>query len=218
MKTDEIEELRQRLEEAEDIRRAITEGEVDAFVVGNSNNRRVLLLVNAYQRYRQLVERMQQGAMTVTPEGLILYGNQRLADMIGMTLRELYAAPLDAHVAVRDRSRLSSFLLVSTRDSRLEVELLHRDGTSIPVMLSLATLTDGYTTLLVTDLRPLKWPEVVVDALDSIGRSVETLRLGSRSDAQETLDSIGEQLKGLAGLLEEIRDVHGVSGRHRPAA
>ena len=55
-----IAELRLRLEEAEDMRRAITSGEVDAFVVGHGeDNRKVLLLAGAYQRYRQVVERAQ---------------------------------------------------------------------------------------------------------------------------------------------------------------
>ena len=60
----ELAELRERLEEAEDVRRAITRGEVDAFVIGPGGSGRVLLLANAYQRYRQLVERMSQGAVT----------------------------------------------------------------------------------------------------------------------------------------------------------
>ena len=76
----ELQHLRQRLEEAEDVRRAITSGEVDAFVIGPAGNARVLLLANAYQRYRQLVERMQQGAVTATPTGQILFANQRFAD------------------------------------------------------------------------------------------------------------------------------------------
>jgi PAS domain S-box-containing protein len=217
--SDNIDELRHRLDEAEDMRRAITEGEVDAFVVGNDHNRRVLLLANAYQRYRQLVERMQQGAVTVTPQGLILYANQRLADMLGLELRELYAAPLDAHVAVGDRARLSSFLLVSSRDSRVELDLVHRHGTPMRVRLSLATLTEGYATVLVSDLRPLEWPAMVVEALGSIGNSVETLRGSTSVDAQhrEMLDSISEQLRGLASLIDEIRAVHGISERNDSA-
>ncbi len=41
---------REKLEEAEDVRRAITRGEVDAFVVGPGGGGRVLLLATAYQR------------------------------------------------------------------------------------------------------------------------------------------------------------------------
>src|SRR5918996_3810855 len=87
--------LREKLEEAEDVRRAITRGEVDAFVIGPGGNSRVLLLANAYQRYRQLAERMQQGAVTATPGGQILFSNQRFADMLGVPLVQLYTAPLE---------------------------------------------------------------------------------------------------------------------------
>ena len=74
-----VDAMRRMLEESADVCRAIMGGEVDAFVVGQDNNRRVLLLATAYQRYRQLVERMQQGAVTVSPQGAILYANQRFA-------------------------------------------------------------------------------------------------------------------------------------------
>ena len=51
-----IESLRQQLLEAEELQRAITRGEVDAFVVGPDDSKRVLMLSGAYARYRQLVE------------------------------------------------------------------------------------------------------------------------------------------------------------------
>src|SRR5688572_10510067 len=103
----ELEALRHRLEEAEDVRRAITRGEVDAFVVAPGGNNRVLLLANAYQRYRQLVERMQQGAITASPNGQILFANQPFADMIAVPLAQLYTAPLESYVKLGDRARLS---------------------------------------------------------------------------------------------------------------
>ncbi len=81
--------LRQLVDEAEDVRRAISRGEVDAFVVGKDNNRKVLLLANAYQRYRQVVERMPQGAITVDERGNILYANQRFAEMLKVPLAQL---------------------------------------------------------------------------------------------------------------------------------
>jgi PAS domain S-box-containing protein len=159
----ELESLRQRLEEAEDVRRAITRGEVDAFVIGPGGNGRVLLLANAYQRYRQLVERMQQGAVTATPSGQILFANQRFADMLGIPLAQLYTAPLESYLTMADRARLSRFLMLTPRDSTIEVALSRRDGTTIPVQMSVASFSDGYATLLVTDMRPMQWPTLAVD-------------------------------------------------------
>jgi PAS domain S-box-containing protein len=210
--------LREKLEEAEDVRRAITRGEVDAFVVGPGGSGRVLLLANAYQRYRQLVERMQQGAVTATATGHILFANQRFSDMLGVPLAQLYTAPLESYVGVSDRARLSAFLMVSARDSRVEVELGRRDGSSIPVRMSLASFADGYASLLVTDLRPLQWPSMAVDALESIRTSLEKLNhdVADSGGGRDALRNITEEINGLARMIDEMVDVEGRKERDRP--
>jgi len=205
----ELETLRQRLEEAEDVRRAITRGEVDAFVIGPGGNSRVLLLANAYQRYRQLVERMQQGAVTATPGGQILFANQRFADMLGIPLAQLYTAPLESYLTLGDRARLSRFLMLSSREAQLEVALSRRDGTSIPVQMSVASFADGYATLLVTDMRPMQWPTLAVDALESIRTSLEKLNqtLADQPAARDALRNISDEINGLARMIDEMLDV-----------
>ena len=207
--------LREKLEEAEDVRRAITRGEVDAFVVGPGGSGRVLLLANAYQRYRQLVERMSQGAVTATANGHILFANQRFSEMLGVPLAQLYTAPLESYVTVSDRARLSAFLMVSARDSQIEVELNRRDGANIPVRLALASFADGYASLLVTDQRPLQWPSMAVDALDSIRRSLEKLNQSLAGDApgRDALSAISEEINGLARMIDEMVDVEGSAER-----
>jgi PAS domain S-box-containing protein len=211
----ELELLRERLQEAEEMHRAISHGEVDAFVVGASGNSRVLLLANAYQRYRQLVERMQQGAVTATPSGQILFANQRFADMLGAPLAQLYTAPLDTYVGIDDRARLSGFLMLSGRDSHVEVELSRRDGTTVPVRISIATFADGYATVLVTDMRPMQWPTLAVDALDSIRSSLEKLNhsLAGDGEARDALRNISEEINGLARMIDEMLDVEALGGR-----
>jgi PAS domain-containing protein len=205
----ELQHLRQRLEEAEDVHRAITSGEVDAFVVGSTGNARVLLLANAYQRYRQLVERMQQGAVTATPSGQILFANQRFADMLDVPLAQLYTAPLESYVAIGDRARLSRMLMLSARDSSVEVQLSRRDGAGIPVRISFASFADGYATVLVTDLRPLQWPSLALDALDSIRTSLEKLnaKVSGDAEAREAQREISAEINGLARMIDEMIDV-----------
>jgi len=213
----ELQQLRQRLEEAEDVRRAITSGEVDAFVIGPAGNSRVLLLANAYQRYRQLVERMQQGAVTAMPDGQILFANQRFADMLGVPLAQLYTAPLESYVVLGDRAPLGRFLIVSARESSVDVELSRRDGSTIPVRISIASYADGYSSLLVTDMRPLQWPSLAIDALDSIRTSLEKLnpKVSADVEAREALREISDEINGLARMIDEMLDVEGVGGRSR---
>ena len=209
----ELKELRERLEEAEDVRRAIARGEVDAFVVGPGGSGRVLLLANAYQRYRQLVERMQQGAVTATAGGHILFANQRFSDMLGVPLAQLYTAPLESYVAVGDRARLSAFLMVCARDSAVEVEFARRDGTTIPARLSLASFADGYASLLVTDLRPMRWPALALDALESIRTSLEKLQPGVAAEgpARAALTEISAEVNGLARMIDQMLDVESLN-------
>ena len=209
----ELKELRERLEEAEDVRRAISRGEVDAFVVAPGGSGRVLLLANAYQRYRQLVERMQQGAVTATASGHILFANQRFSDMLGVPLAQLYTAPLESYVAVGDRARLSAFLMVCARDSAVEVEFARRDGAAIPVRLSLASFADGYASLLATDLRPMQWPTLAVDALGSIRTSLEKLQAGvpAEGPARGALTAISAEVNGLARMIDQMLDVESLN-------
>jgi hypothetical protein len=136
--------------------------------------------------------------------------------MLEIPLAQLYTAPLEAYVGMADRARLSSFLIMSTRNSQIELALSRRDGTTLPVRLSLATYADGYATLLATDLRPMQWPSLTVDALDSIRDSLEKLNqgtIGKDAAAREALDSISGEINGLARMIDEMLDVEGRPGR-----
>jgi PAS domain S-box-containing protein len=211
----ELDQLRQRLAEAEEVRRAITGGEVDAFFVAPGGNSRVLLLANAYQRYRQLVEKMRQGAVTATINGNILFANQRFSDMLDVPLAQLYAAPLDSYVSLGDRQGVSALLMRKSAGPSIDVELNRRDGSTLPVRLSLASLADGYPTLLITDLRPMQWPALALEALDSIRNSVEELNQGlaMSTGTRHALQNISEEINGLARIIDEMLDVESVGGR-----
>jgi adenosyl cobinamide kinase/adenosyl cobinamide phosphate guanylyltransferase len=69
----ELEDLRTRLAEAEDVLRAIRNGEVDAVVVTGERGEQVYTLSGADRVYRQLIETMSEGAMTLSADGVILY-------------------------------------------------------------------------------------------------------------------------------------------------
>ncbi len=193
--------------EAEELRKAIVGGEVDAFVVGREDGaQKVLLLANAYQRYRQMVEAMHQGAVTTSLEGNILYANQRFADLLGMPLARLYTAPLQTYVGITERARLSRFIADGRRGAQVEITFSGRDGTTVATRLSIAAF-DGYASILVTDLRPLEWAALAVDALDSIRSSVEQLNAQLRVEpqARPALDNISEEINGLARLIDSLQ-------------
>src|ERR1700753_1542641 len=77
------EELVSRLREAEETLEAIRTGEVDAVVVAGPAGQQVYTLENADRPYRVLVEQMQEGAVTFSHDGTILYCNERFATLVG---------------------------------------------------------------------------------------------------------------------------------------
>jgi len=69
---------------------------------------------------------------------------------------------------------------------------------------------DGYASILVTDLRPLEWAGLAVDALDSIRSSVEKLNAELREPkARQALDNISEHINGLARLIDSLQESPG---------
>jgi len=201
--------------EAEELRKAIVDGEVDAFVVGRDDgNRKVLLLANAYQRYRQIVDAMQQGAVTTSLDGGILYANQRFSEMLAMPLARLYTAPLQSYVGLPERARLGRFITDGRRGASLDTTFNRGDSGTVSARLSIAAF-DGYASILVTDMRSLEWAGLAVEALDSIRNSLEQLNGQLRVDApaKQELDNISEQINGLAQIIDAL---HAQAGRVDP--
>src|SRR5262245_24956441 len=90
----ENEELRRRLEEAEETIHAIQTGAVDAFVVAGPEGNRIYTLEAVDRPYRLFVEQMQQGAATLHADGTIVYCNPRLAEMLLAPQEKLVGASL----------------------------------------------------------------------------------------------------------------------------
>lgn len=133
----EIEELRYRLEEAEETLRAIRSGEVDALVVSGPEGKQIFTLQGAEHPYRVLVETMNEGAATLSPAGDILFCNNRLAAMLQVPLEKLIGTSLVSYVAPVDQAfftlRVGSCAMQSDND---EISLITRSGKPLPVLFS----------------------------------------------------------------------------------
>jgi PAS domain S-box-containing protein len=152
--------LAERLREAEEMLEAIRSGQVDALVVNGSHGEQVFTLRGADHRYRQLVETMNEGALLVSADGLIVYSNSRFAMLVGAPLETLIGSSLATHAAEGSRKLVEA--LVAARGNaavKAEVELVAADGRHIPVYLSATAAGDdgmNLTSLVVTDLSAQK--------------------------------------------------------------
>jgi PAS domain S-box-containing protein len=167
-----IESLRQRLQEAEELRHAITHGEIDAFVVGpTDDSKRVLMLSGAYARYRQLVEDMQEGAVTVSQSGEIMFANHAFAAMLGLAPIDLFRVPLTRYLVPSDAANAGALLQPNgSGKAEIKATLLGASGKPRSVRMSLVSANDDFVTLLVTPRDPEE---------DEAGATVHAIRTGA---------------------------------------
>ncbi|MBB6189337.1 PAS domain-containing sensor histidine kinase [Rhodanobacter sp. MP7CTX1] len=134
-------ELQDRLREAEETLDAIRNGEVDALVVGGPSGQQVYTLENADRPYRVLIEQMQEGAVTLSEDGVMLYCNQRFAALVGADRQTLIGESIERFLAGEE---IFAFRRLMTLDRGFgrsaELSLLASNGLVVPVNMSIADL------------------------------------------------------------------------------
>ncbi len=104
------EELRSRLLEAEETLTAIRCGEVDAIVISGSKGEQVYSISSAETPYRTFIEEMNEGAVTLSKEGIILYCNQRFADFVHEPIDCVIGTFLTRFVNIHDILKIENLL------------------------------------------------------------------------------------------------------------
>ncbi len=131
-------ELREQLRESRETLDAIRNGDVDAVVVaGTDNVPRVYTLETADRSYRLLVEEMQEGALTLTAEGEILYCNPRFARLISLPAEQVIGGSLK-HFFADDQWAIIGTMI--KRGLKGEFSLLSNGGQQVAAHLSFSAL------------------------------------------------------------------------------
>ena len=150
------EELRYQLEEAQALIHAIRTGAVDALAVQGDEGPRIFTLQGADQGYRTLIEQMNEGALLLSDDGTLLYGNARLAELLGRDLSEVIGSSFDAFVPPAFRAYWAALVLKGWQGkSKGELPLATRTGALVAFSMSMNVLTFNAMPVLaviVTDL------------------------------------------------------------------
>jgi PAS domain S-box-containing protein len=155
----ELTRLQTSLQEAQETLDAIRNGEVDAIVVSGNQ---IYTLAGAEHPYRVYVEQMQEGAVTVTAGGIILYCNQKFAEMVGASLDQVISSNITARLSAQVWEAISSVINGAQSAVKCESYLSRENGDSLPVYLTASVLPLSDQTvicLVVTDLTPQKTEE-----------------------------------------------------------
>ena len=139
--SDETAELKSRLEETEETLRAIQEYMVDAFVVNREHGIQVVTLNESEIPYRMMVESMNEGAITLIPDGTIFYCNPRFGEMIQKDPEKLIGTFFRDLIVPDGQGTFSAIFRQARQDpTRGELCLARTDGECLPVQLSIYKL------------------------------------------------------------------------------
>jgi len=170
----ELAELRARLAEAEQTLRAIRTGEVDGLVVAGKQGPQVFTLQGADHAYRLLIESMNEGALTLTADKMILYANECFARMVKCPLEQVMGGSLRRFLSFKDQATLRPLLKRADESgSKIQMLLNADDGSRMPVQISIRPLAknglNGATiAMVVTDMTEARRNEETLRTLSHL--------------------------------------------------
>ena len=136
-----IEELTSRLNEAQETIEAIRSGEVDAFIVKNGDEHELYTLKSADQTYRIFIEKMMEGAVTVSKDGTILYSNTSFAEMVNLPLVKVLGFSFESFIPAESRMTVNELIKKAwSEECKAEINLPGKNNQPVPVLLSMNTL------------------------------------------------------------------------------
>lgn len=206
----ELARLHTRLAEAEDMLRAIRRGEVDSVVVAGRQGPQVFTLHGAEHAYRVLIESMNEGALTLTTDKMILYANRCFARMVKCPLEQVMGGSFRRFLSAEDRAALRPLLKRAARSgSKLQVLLRVSDGSRLPVQISIRQLAkNGFSRapigLVVTDMTEARRTEGLLRALTH--RVVQVQEAERSSVALELHDNITQLLIAVLFSSQALAD------------
>lgn len=184
----ENEELQWKLGEANDVIDAIRNVKIDAIVVNGDQGYCIYSLKTADQTFRLFIEKMNEGAVTLNHEGVIIYSNTRFASIVDMPLQKVIGLTFDGFVAENDLGLYKKTIKSAwTGDCKVELGIKSktRGHTHCLVSCNAIRMEDGLSLcLIVTDLTSQKETQ---QHLETQNRQLD--------EAREKADQMNDQLE-----------------------
>jgi len=190
-----IDELERRLEEAEETLRAIRAGEVDALVVDGPAGEGIYTLTSADYPYRLMIDEMNEGAVSVSPDAFILYSNRHFGAILGLSDTNMSGVTFGDLIVPHLREQFVEDLEKARQQSiKREYTLSPGNGREVPVLMSFAKLQPetNSISIVVTDLTAQK----------TLEEKLRQAKNGLEEQVAERTKELRESEARLFGILE----------------
>jgi len=206
--------MRIQLEEATDTIDAIRLGEIDALVVKANDGHQLYTLKSADQTYRIFIEQMTEGAVTLNPEGYILYSNSQFADLVGLSLEKVTGKLFYNFIVDECQETCRGFITQAwNKNTKGELHLITADAQEIPVLLSLKTLNldEGLAlSVIITDLTTQKETQKLLEQknaqLEEAQKIAQHLNANLESTVKERTMELERNIEQKIKVEEELRN------------
>jgi PAS domain S-box-containing protein len=202
--------LREQLAEAQETLRAITSAEVDALVVNTLQGEQVFTLQGADVVYRVAIENINEGAITLSAEGIILYSNGHFSRMTGNDLHKVIGTSLFDYVDPAGHEVLRN--LIGQEQGRREISFRCADGNQLPAYISIQKLHfESQVTICaaITDLTELKAAEADLKKFRDHLKELVIVRTADLEAANQELVSFSYSVSH--DLRAPLRGIEGFS-------
>ena len=177
----------------------------DAIVIGDpASDGRVYTLESADRPYRVLIEQMQEAALTLGPDGIVLYCNRRTADLLHVPQEQVVGTRLQAFLSPADADLFARLQHVAGEGAaRGEVVLHPPHAHPVAVGISVSSIHDGANHVLcavLTDLTEHKRLLHHADAVNTrlVAEIAERERVEAALRQAQKMQAIGQLTGGIA--------------------
>ncbi|RYZ44212.1 MAG: PAS domain S-box protein, partial [Sphingobacteriales bacterium] len=198
-------ELQFRLEEANDTIDAIRMGNIDGLIVKNDVGHQLYTLESADHTYRVFIEEMNEGAVTLNQQGIIVYSNTKFATMLSLPLEKVVGQSFRNFVPADIDTAWDEVLFAAWRtDIKTELQLR---GNNIPVdvLVSLKPLTlqDGNSmSVVITDLTEQKMSQQLLVKKNVELEKAHTIARHLSATLEQTVEERTKELRQRTDELE----------------
>ena len=213
----EIDRLQNRLSEAEDTLEAIHSGKIDAVVVSKKKNEQIFVLQSVDYSYRIMVENINEGAVVLNKNGVVVFSNRAFAAMTGRKMSLIVGAHFKELLPKTLQGDFTIFLKKTVNcPCRREFAITRNHGGPIPISISATIFKAGSAQnlcMVVADLSEQKQAEKkLLAAYEEVEKKVQERTLQLRKAGEELQKSEARFRLAIKATQDAIWDIDIPSG------